>query len=54
MGRVVSIPKRGSLCGDTLKGRKPPRLATEVSIPKRDSIKERFLLSLPLSSYDTG
>ncbi len=54
MDSVVSIPKRVLLCCGTSKGRKPPSLATEVSIPKRDSRKERFLLSLPLSSHDTG
>ena len=54
MDRVAAIPKRVSLCRDTSKGHKPPSLATEVSIPKRDSRKEKFLLSLPLSSYDTG
>jgi hypothetical protein len=55
MGSVVSIPKRVSACCSTSKkGRKPPSLASEVSILEKDSKKERVLLSLPIASYDTG
>jgi len=47
MDRLVSIPERVLVCLHTVRGRKPPSSASEVSIPERVlRIQIAFLPSL--------
>lgn len=54
MDRLVSIPERVLRCLHTMRGRKPPSLATEVSIPERILRANKSLPLLPSSLHDTG
>lgn len=54
MGCLVAIPKRDLTCFHGMRGHKPPSSAAEVSIPCRDSGKDKALSLLPLNIYDTG
>ncbi len=50
----VSIPERVLGCLHFRRGRKPPSLATEVSIPKRVLRVNKSLSLLPSKLHDTG
>jgi len=50
----ISIPVRVLGCLHTVRGRKPPSLATEVSIPVRVSRANKSLSLLPSKLDDTG
>lgn len=55
MDRLVSIPERVSIMFKyMMRGRKPPSLATEVSIPERVLRANKYLSLLPSKLHDTG
>lgn len=54
MDRLVSIPEKVSVCLHTRRERKPPSLATEVSIPERVLRVNKSLSLLPSKLHNTG
>jgi hypothetical protein len=54
MDRLVSIPERVLGCLHTRRGRKPPSLASEVSIPERFLRANKSMSLLPSRFHDTG